>query len=446
VLKKAGKLIGLSLKDTNEDYVVLVLDHAYFNLVAEQQLFFGICKVQTTIVDFYTKPKSALRWNLSDIIPAISITVENLLWQSRILFSHKSKTIAQDIERQIILFFKQISEKTPLEELVKKTEEMMSYVIAIGMLDSMLEEYVKTIIRPKYATNWEEIEQHYSDTYKKDDAYFQSFNQLSQIALGTKTLEQYLGEFGNRSFDDYELACPRFFEAPEKVQHIVNTYKDAPIKIDKRPLTVNITHLDKDLLDSSYAIKATRGRIRLQSLKLVTFLRKAIKVIAQKNNIPDDLIFFMKYEELTNPKESVEKAKGSKTTYHKSRTIQLPPLITKDNIDSLTVESTIGKHISCTAVSSGTITAKIHRVTTENSTPQANQYILVVPDASPRYSHLYPLAVGIIFEIGGTMSHGAIVAREYHKPAVSLGGKILEVKNDTVVELNGREGWIRLVE
>jgi pyruvate,water dikinase len=72
------------------------------------------------------------------------------------------------------------------------------------------------------------------------------------------------------------------------------------------------------------------------------------------------------------------------------------------------------------------------------------KYILVLPDSSPKYSHLYPYGAGIIFYSGGVMSHGAIVAREYKKPAITLGGKRLEIPDGEVVELDATRGRIHL--
>ena len=44
--------------------------------------------------------------------------------------------------------------------------------------------------------------------------------------------------------------------------------------------------------------------------------------------------------------------------------------------------------------------------------------VLVAPVIGPGWTALFPLAAGIVVEMGGTLSHGAIVAREYGLPGV----------------------------
>jgi pyruvate,water dikinase len=45
--------------------------------------------------------------------------------------------------------------------------------------------------------------------------------------------------------------------------------------------------------------------------------------------------------------------------------------------------------------------------------------ILVAPVTNPNWTPLFALASGIIVEIGGTLSHSSIVAREYGLPALA---------------------------
>ena len=44
--------------------------------------------------------------------------------------------------------------------------------------------------------------------------------------------------------------------------------------------------------------------------------------------------------------------------------------------------------------------------------------ILVAKITTPAWTPLFALASGVVTDIGGPLSHGSIVAREYHIPAV----------------------------
>ena len=57
--------------------------------------------------------------------------------------------------------------------------------------------------------------------------------------------------------------------------------------------------------------------------------------------------------------------------------------------------------------------------------------ILVAPATNPAWTPLFTQAIGIIVEIGGTLSHSSIIAREYGLPALA------NVKNATKLLKDG---------
>jgi pyruvate,water dikinase len=56
--------------------------------------------------------------------------------------------------------------------------------------------------------------------------------------------------------------------------------------------------------------------------------------------------------------------------------------------------------------------------------------ILIVPAIDPGMAPLFGLAAGLVAEIGGTLSHGAIIAREYGLPAVANVTGIMRLVRD----------------
>ncbi|MEQ8169995.1 MAG: PEP/pyruvate-binding domain-containing protein [Candidatus Eremiobacterota bacterium] len=69
--------------------------------------------------------------------------------------------------------------------------------------------------------------------------------------------------------------------------------------------------------------------------------------------------------------------------------------------------------------------------------------ILVVPGCEPCWSVVFPLALGMISETGGVLSHAAILAREYNIPGISgISGITGMIKTGDNIVLNCDEGWI----
>jgi pyruvate,water dikinase len=69
--------------------------------------------------------------------------------------------------------------------------------------------------------------------------------------------------------------------------------------------------------------------------------------------------------------------------------------------------------------------------------------ILVCPVVGPSWGPLYSIAGGLIVEMGGALSHGAILAREYGLPTVTnIPGVTRALRTGDRVLLNANQGII----
>jgi pyruvate,water dikinase len=69
-------------------------------------------------------------------------------------------------------------------------------------------------------------------------------------------------------------------------------------------------------------------------------------------------------------------------------------------------------------------------------------YVLVCPSTDPSWTPLFVNAAALVLECGGTLSHGAVVAREMGLPAVVLPGATKLFKDGEAVHVDGRHGWV----
>lgn len=73
--------------------------------------------------------------------------------------------------------------------------------------------------------------------------------------------------------------------------------------------------------------------------------------------------------------------------------------------------------------------------------------ILVAPYTDPAWTPLFPLAAGLVTEVGGLMTHGAVVAREYGIPAVvGVENATALIKDGQRIRVNGTEGYVEISE
>ncbi len=70
--------------------------------------------------------------------------------------------------------------------------------------------------------------------------------------------------------------------------------------------------------------------------------------------------------------------------------------------------------------------------------------ILVAPVIDPGMAPLFGIAAGLVVEMGGTLSHGAIIAREYGLPAVAnIPGVTTQLRDGEIVEIDATAGTVR---
>jgi pyruvate,water dikinase len=72
--------------------------------------------------------------------------------------------------------------------------------------------------------------------------------------------------------------------------------------------------------------------------------------------------------------------------------------------------------------------------------------ILVAPFTDPGWTPYFLPAAGIVVDVGGLLSHGSIVAREYGKPAVvNVGPATRIIKTGQMIQVDGNQGKVRIL-
>ena len=73
--------------------------------------------------------------------------------------------------------------------------------------------------------------------------------------------------------------------------------------------------------------------------------------------------------------------------------------------------------------------------------------ILVCPGTDPSWTPLFLTAAGLVMEVGGMMTHGAVVAREYGIPAiVGVDRATSRLHTGQMIRMDGSNGQIIILE
>jgi pyruvate,water dikinase len=98
-------------------------------------------------------------------------------------------------------------------------------------------------------------------------------------------------------------------------------------------------------------------------------------------------------------------------------------------------------------VSPGVIEGSVHIVLDPRTTQLAPGEILVCPGTDPSWTPLFLTAGGLVMEVGGMMTHGAVVAREYGLPAVVGVHKATQrLRTGQRVRVDGASGQVVVLE
>ena len=73
--------------------------------------------------------------------------------------------------------------------------------------------------------------------------------------------------------------------------------------------------------------------------------------------------------------------------------------------------------------------------------------ILVTAFTDPSWTPVFISIKGLVTEVGGLMTHGAVIAREYGLPAVvGVEGATRLIKDGQRIRVNGTEGYVEIIE
>ncbi len=170
---------------------------------------------------------------------------------------------------------------------------------------------------------------------------------------------------------------------------------------------------------------------------------------------PDDIVFLTLAElkQLASGQSEnwKEKTAARRAGYDREmRRKLLPRVMLSDGrcfYEGLANHPDAGAHLlTGSPVSPGLVEAPVRIVHDPRSAGLQPGEILVCHGTDPAWTPLFLAASGLIMEVGGMMTHGAVVAREYGIPAVvGVDQAMQRLKTGQVVRLNGSSGFIEIV-
>ena len=240
-------------------------------------------------------------------------------------------------------------------------------------------------------------------------------------------------------------------EALNKQQELVEGLKQLPDGEQKAIETKRIIDLLRNF--SGYREYPKYGMINRYFVYKKALLKEADQLVKANIIHEKEDIFYLTFEELrevvsTNKLDYhiIDKRKEQYKFYEK---LTPPRVITSDgeiiageyNREDLPADAIVGL-----PVSSGVIEGRARVILKMEDANLEDGDILVTTFTDPSWTPLFVSIKGLVTEVGGLMTHGAVIAREYGLPAVvGVENATKLIKDGQRIRVYGTEGYIEIV-
>jgi len=246
------------------------------------------------------------------------------------------------------------------------------------------------------------FEQGRQEALKKEQELLARLKQLpdgEQKAKETKQMIDLIRNFiGYREYPKYDIVSRYFI------------YKQALLKEAELLVQVNILHEKEDIYYLSF--EELREVVRTNKLDY--------QVINQRKDE------YKIYEKLTPPRVITSDGEIIAGKYKR---------------EDLPAEAIAGL-----AVSSGVIEGRARVILNMEDADLEEGDILVTPFTDPSWTPLFVSIKGLVTEVGGLMTHGAVIAREYGLPAVvGVENATRLIKDRQRIRVNGTDGYVEIL-
>ena len=289
--------------------------------------------------------------------------------------------------------------------------------------------------------------------------------------------DAFLEQHGHRARSEGELLYPRWSEAPEQVIAALVGYlqrdaTDDPIqtataaqgRVLQREAEV-VQRLDparrwllRKLIDRTKHLIRLRDNGQHFVVKLVLPIRRLCAELglrwAERHWLtrPED-VFFLSWQEVRTMSSGAADAvdfqrtvRARRAAYEHWFTVAAPEVIDAAGLPVTDDVDSSDARLRGLGASGGRVTgiARIAHSPQEATLLQHGE-ILVARSTDPGWTPAFALAAGLVLEVGGQLSHGAIVAREYGLPAVmNVRDALARIRAGQRVTVDGTSGWVYL--
>jgi pyruvate,water dikinase len=303
-------------------------------------------------------------------------------------------------------------------------------------------------------------------------------------AVAQSAVERFIQKYGMRGVGEFDLGQPRWWEDPTPVMNTLKSYllvepEFAPDVLFKKGAKAAEDAIERLAAQTRHQpggwikeklLRGAARRVRLLmgarespkffAVRAMGIVRKCLLDIGMEFSSvgtiarPDDL-FFLHVAELAamagrESRDWKALVAGRRQAYDRElRRRQVPRVLVSDGrafYEGVGAATDSGDLLTGSPVSPGVVEGIVHVVLDPYTARLASGEILVCPGTDPAWTPLFMAAGGLVMEVGGMMTHGSVVAREYGIPAVvGVHQATLQLKDGQRIRVDGTTGRINIL-
>jgi rifampicin phosphotransferase len=362
-----------------------------------------------------------------------------------------------------------LGEKNPADTLSQSVPNNITSEMGLALLD------VADVIRP-YPEVIDYLQHVKADNFLEELAKFNGGKETRDAILS------YLNKYGMRCSGEIDITRPRFSERPitlvpmilnniknfepnaghekfeqgrqealKKQQELLERLKQLPDGEQKVKETKQMIDLIRNFI--GYREYPKYGMVSRYFVYKQALLKEAQRLVETNVIHEKEDIYYLTFDELrevisTNKLDyaNISKRKDQHKLFEK---LTPPRVITSDGeivTGEYKRENLPAGAIAGLPVSSGVIEGRARIILNMEDAKLEPGDILVTSFTDPSWTPLFVSIKGLVTEVGGLMTHGAVIAREYGLPAVvGVENATKRIRNGQRIRVHGTEGYVELL-
>ncbi|GBG58445.1 phosphoenolpyruvate synthase [Sporomusaceae bacterium FL31] len=364
---------------------------------------------------------------------------------------------------------KWLGEKNAADALAQSVPDNVTSEMGLELLD------VADVVR-KYPSVIEFF------AHARDETFFADLAELEGGQDVSASIRVYLKKYGMRCSAEIDITRPRWNEKPTTLIPMIlsniKTFGPGAHSMKFEQGLEEARRKEEDILSRLEQLPGGKSKAK-KTKKMISVLRnfagyreyskyllvwylwiikqalmKEVDKLVQKGVIRDrEDIYYLSFTELretvrTNRVDYSLIAKR-KEDYEVFKKLTPPRVITSEG-EIISSEYDTGNippgALAGVAVSSGVVEGRARVILNMEDANIEEGDILVTTFTDPSWTPVFVAIKGLVTEVGGMMTHGAVVAREYGLPAVvSVENATRLIKDGQRIRVNGTEGYVEIL-